>query len=102
MALLKLENKSPLNKLIQFHHQIVSMNNILKNSFNKKIYNINKTLSIYESMVIVKNPHNLIKSYKIRLQNSNKALLSNISLKLFNYNQDNIILRKKYKKYSIE
>ena len=97
MVLLKLENKSPQHKLIKLNHKLADFNNIIANIINKKLYELNKIISKYESVVIAANPNNLIKTYQIRISNSRKTLLSNMSVRLSGYNQKEIMYRKNIK-----
>lgn len=97
MVLLKLENKSPQHKLIKLNHKLADFNNIIANIINKKLYELNKIISKYESVVIAANPNNLIKTYKIRISNSRKTLSSNMSVRLSGYNQKEIMYRKNIK-----
>lgn len=97
MAALKLESKSPQHKLIKLNHKLADFNNIIANIINKKLYELNKIISKYESVVIATNPNNLIKTYQIRIFNSRKTLLSNMSVGLSGYNQKEIMYRKNIK-----
>lgn len=97
MAALKLESKSPQHKLIKLNHKLADFNNIIANIINKKLYELNKIISKYESVVIATNPNNLIKTYQIRIFNSRKTLLSNMSVRLSGYNQKEIMYRKNIK-----
>lgn len=97
MVLLKLENKSPQHKLIKLNHKLADFNNIIANIINKKLYELNKIISKYESVVIAANPNNLIKTYKIRISNSRKTLSNNMSVRLSGYNQKEIMYRKNIK-----
>lgn len=97
MAALKLESKSPQHKLIKLNHKLADFNNIIANIINKKLYELNKIISKYESVVIATNPNNLIKTYQIRIFNSRKSLLTNMSVGLSGYNQKEIMYRKNIK-----
>lgn len=97
MVLLKLENKSPQHKLIKLNHKLADFNNIIANIINKKLYELNKIISKYESVVIAANPNNLIKTYQIRISNSRKTLSTNMSVRLSGYNQKEIMYRKNIK-----
>lgn len=97
MVLLKLESKSPQHKLIKLNHTISGFNNAIKNIINKKLYELNKIISKYESVVVAANPNNVIETYKIRISNSCKELSTNMSVKLSDYNQKEIMYRKNIK-----
>lgn len=97
MALLKLENKSPLNKLVKLNHKILGYNNIIENMLNKKLYELNKMLAKYESIVASANPNNLIEAYKVRIVNSRKNISMNMAVKISAYHQKEIILQKNLK-----
>lgn len=97
MALLKLESKSPQHRLIKLSHKIADFNNALKNIINKRLYEFNKKIAKYESIVSASNPNNLIKTYKVRIVNSRKTLLTNMAVKLSTYNQTEAVYRKNIK-----
>ena len=97
MASLKLESKSPQNKLIKLNHKIAGFNNMIENILNKRLYELNKKLAKYESVVAASNPNNLIEAYKVRIANSRKTLLANMAVKLSNYNQKEIMYKKNIK-----
>lgn len=97
MALLKLESKSPLHQLVKLNHKIASFNNLIENSINKRIYELNKKIAKYESVIAAANPNNLIKEYKVRIVNSCKTLSTNIEVKLSRYNQKEMMFRKNIK-----
>ena len=97
MASLKLESKSPQNKLIKLNHKIADFNNMIENILNKRLYELNKKLVKYESVIASANPNNLIETYKVRIANSRKTLLANMAVKLSNYNQKEIMYKKNIK-----
>lgn len=97
MVLLKLESKSPLHQLVKLNHKIDSCNNLIENITNKRLYELNKKIAKYESVIAAANPNNLIKTYKVRTANSRKTLLTNMTTKLAGYNQKEIVFRKNIK-----
>lgn len=97
MAVLKLESKSPQHKLIKLNHKIAGFNNMIESIMNKRLYELNKKLAKYESVVAAANPNNLIEAYKVRIVNSRKTLLTNMAVKLSNYNQKERMYRKNIK-----
>ena len=97
MAALKLESKSPQHQLIKLSHKIAGFNNIIESIMNKRLYELNKKLVKYESVVAASNPNNLMEAYKVRIVNSRKSLLTNMAVKLSSYSQKEIMYRKNIK-----